>query len=114
MISSKTETPKSTNRRVSPRRAARGKVECRVGAVGQGRNVADVLEDISQTGARLVVTDAIVPGRRVELRFSGWGHARPLVITGKVVWCALADDEAYRIGVRLEKNLSYEDLQMLS
>jgi c-di-GMP-binding flagellar brake protein YcgR len=105
---------KKVNRRLSPRRRARGRVECRLGASGQGSNCAAALEDISEAGAGLLLTKAIEPGRRVELRFRGWGHDSPITIVAKVVWCTAAGEGQFRVGVQFEQYLSYEDFQLLT
>src|SRR5262245_49513692 len=102
------------NRRVSPRRRARGQVECRLSATGQGSNLAQGLEDISETGARIALRVAVENGRRVELRLRGWGHRSPVVITAQVVWCAHVEEDSWHIGVRFERHLSYQDLMLLS
>ena len=118
MTQAKAET-KSTakaqaNRRVAPRRNARGRVECRPGSAGQGSNVAKSLLDISETGARLLLRQSIEPGRRVELRLHGWGHVSPLAVVAQVIWCEPAKDGMFRIGVRFEQHLSYHDFKLLS
>jgi PilZ domain-containing protein len=107
--------PKKVNKRVSPRRRGVSRVECRLGAVGQGVNCAESLVDVSELGARVILTQAIDPGRRVELRLLGWGHKSPVTRTAGVIWCTPTEEEGrFLVGVQFEQYLSYDELCLMT
>ncbi len=64
------------NRRLAQRRPAkhRVKIVCRRGALDLGPNLAVSLLDVSETGARLIVKEAVQPGAKCP---SAWRGNRP-------------------------------------
>src|SRR5205809_965252 len=81
-------TVPAVNRRSSLRFRARGgsKSICRKGALGLGANIALALLDVSETGARLRVKEALRPGQEVEVSLQGPGGGRETKMLGQVVW----------------------------
>ena len=104
------------NRRAAIRRMPKGKprITCRKGSLGLGRNLAEDLVDISQTGVRLIVNAALVKGDEVELIVNSAGLPRPLQFLGDVVWAAASGDNRYSIGVKFRKHLSYDEFSRLT
>jgi len=90
------------------------RVECRQGTLGLGPDLAAACVDISEAGIGLVVTESLDPGQEVELLFDAPGFARPLKRAAQVVWSAAAEGGGWRVGLRFDKALSYNDLQRLT
>ncbi len=103
-------------RRLSPRRPARGvlKAVCREGALEPGPNLALTVLDLSETGARLVVKEALAEGRKVYVNLEGSAGARPILRGGDVVWSLPTTDGTFCIGVRFHKRLQPSDLLSLT
>jgi hypothetical protein len=106
---------KKTNRRTSPRRKPRGfvKLECRKGSMGLGFNLANVLLDVSETGARLVVNHELTTSQEVEVVFSGYGLSGPIKRLANLRWLLKLDDGKFCIGVEFQKRLDFRDLQSI-
>ena len=87
----KTANRNPTNRRNCNRRRPRTsvKVECRKGAYGLGPNLAVSVLDVSETGARLVLSQAIDLLAEVEAIVGGYGMKTPIK---EVAFSALADE----------------------
>lgn len=109
-------SPPSRERRLSPRRAAKGvlKAVCRQGTLEIGPNLALSVLDLSETGARLVVNEALEPGRRVYVNLEGALGDRPILRGGSVVWSLPTADGAFCVGVQFHKPLQRGDLLSLT
>ena len=109
-------TTRPRERRLSPRRPARGvlKAVCRQGALEPGPNLALTVLDLSETGARLVVKESLEPGRKVYINLEGAEDARPILRGGDVVWSLPTADGAYCVGVHFHKRLLPNDLLALT
>lgn len=103
-------------RRLSPRRPARGvlKAVCRRGALEPGPNLALAVLDLSETGARLVISEMLEPGRKVYVNLEGADKSRPILRGGDVVWSLPTADGAYCVGVHFHKPLQPGDLLSLT
>ena len=108
--------PGGRNRRLSRRRPAKSRVKvvCRRGALDLGPDLAVALLDLAETGARLVVKDALLPGREVSLSLAGQSTLRPIPRVGNVAWCVPAADGTFCVGVSFQKRLPYRDFLELS
>lgn len=106
-------SPRRANRRSSPRRPVRpsSKVICYANSHGLGRNIALAVLDVSETGVRLRLKDAVKPGQEVQVVLLPPGHGREFKLPGVVVWCVAADDGSHLAGIRFEKALSYAVVQ---
>jgi hypothetical protein len=104
------------NRRHSLRRKPRGsvRVECRLGLLGLGRNLASTTLDISDSGARLIVTQALDFDREVEVVLTGYGMNKPIKRSAHTRWQVKLDDGRFCIGLEFQKRLDYRDLQTLA
>ncbi len=112
---SKTSSTGANHRRDRRRQARQSvRVTCQKGALGLGPNLALALLDLSENGARLMVKEALAPGQEVELGFLGPCHSRPLRHLASVIWCVPTADNTFCVGARLEKSVSWADLQSLS
>ncbi len=102
-----------SNRRVEPRRRARGNVRigCMKGKLGLGMNLAFALLDASETGVRLIVTTALEKGQEIEVNFVGPARGKPCKQLAEVMWCVPAADGRFCVGARFHHRLSYSDLQ---
>src|SRR3954471_1482551 len=98
---------KQSNRRISLRRPAKGKVKvvCYKGSLDLGANLALAVLDVSETGLRIVVTMPLGRGQEVLLLLQGQGNMRQIKRSGYVVWCVPTNDGKYVVGIRLTKYL---------
>jgi hypothetical protein len=112
----KVATAPRTNRRQSQRRKPRSsvKVECRVGSFGTGSNLASTTLDLSDTGARLIVAQALDPKKEVEIVIAGYGMSKPIKRSAQVRWQVKTDDGRFCIGVAFQRRLDYRDWQTLA
>ena len=71
--------PSRKNRRRSLRRLpkSRVRVTCRRGGFDLGPNLAVSVVDLCEGGIRLVVMEALEPGRDVSIGLEGQTHSRP-------------------------------------
>lgn len=108
------QTPRNRRacRRHKPKASA--KAFCLKGSLGLGRNIAVSIIDVSETGARLMVKEAIKQEQDVEVILEHTSLAKPVKRVGKVMWCEPTEEGSYRIGVRFEKLLLYTDWQSLT
>jgi hypothetical protein len=90
------------------------KVSCRRGSMGMGPNLALAILDVSETGIRLRVREALQPRQEIEVGLEGLGHARPLRLSAQVAWCVATADDFYCIGARFQNRLTYQDLNKLA
>lgn len=106
-----TENPvvRQSNRRASRRFIVCGfaKIECRKGSYGFGANLLLSVENLSETGACLIVKSALAKGEEVEVLFAGLEAGRALKRLGQVVWCKLGADKTWSIGVQFQSPMPY-------
>ncbi len=104
------------NRRLAQRRPAKNRVKivCRRGALDLGPNLAVALLDVSETGARFIVKDALQTGRDVSISLEGQSTLRPIPRVGSVAWCVPAADGNFCVGVNFQKRLPYRDFLEMS
>src|ERR1700690_2094331 len=86
MANSASSSP--SNRRRSPRRKPRSsvKVECRKGSHGLGADLSVSLLDTSDSGIRLIVTQALDIMAEVEIIIAGYGMKQAIKRMGHVRW----------------------------
>jgi hypothetical protein len=111
-----TSDPAQANRRKSPRRRPRSavRVECRKGSSGFGANVVAAVLDVSDTGVRVVLTQAFDPSTEVEILIAGYGLKEPLKRLGNVRWNVKTESGQFCTGIEFQKRLVYRDWQNLS
>ena len=104
------------NRRLAQRRPAKNRVKivCRRGALDLGPNLAVAILDVSETGARFIVKDALQTGRDVSISLEGQSTLRPIPRVGSVAWCVPAADGNFCVGVNFQKRLPYRDFLEMS
>jgi len=90
------------------------RIECRVGAMGLGPNIAAELLDISQTGASLVLTSNVGVGAEVEIVLHGSVYAKPIRVMAEVVRPLTTVDGRPAVSVRFAKALTYHTWQLLT
>ena len=112
----KTDTAKQTNRRSSQRRRPRGsvKVECRRGSYGLGPDLAATTLDLSDTGARLIVTQSLDVMGEVEILIAGYGMGKPLKRIAYIRWQVKLEDGQFCVGAEFQKRLDYRAWQNLA
>ncbi len=100
------------NRRSSRRLPPRGtlRVTCRKGALDLGPNLAVRLLDVSETGVRILVKEALAVDQEVSVGLESAASGRRVLRAAKVAWCVPTEGEGHAVGVRLEKALPYTDL----
>ncbi len=101
-------TPQRDKRR-SRRRLPKGRVKAylRLSGLDMGQNVCLSLIDLSETGACMVVKEAVQTGREVTAGLEGQSHSRPVKCVGIVAWCKPAEGGAFTVGVTFQKHLPY-------
>ena len=116
VLSMTNSAPSARNRRLSQRRPAKGRLRviCRRGGLDLGPNLALAVLDLSETGVRLVVKEALEPGREVSVSLEGQSNLRPILRVGNVAWCVPSADGSHCVGVCYQKRLAYRDFLELS
>jgi hypothetical protein len=79
------------NRRLARRRAPKGgtRVVCRKGTLGLGPDLAVSVLDVSESGIRLLVREALAERQEIEVGLTGPGQARAHRLVATVVWSDL-------------------------
>jgi PilZ domain len=105
-----------SNRRKSQRRRPRTtvQVQCRKGASGLGANVACSTLDLSETGARLIVSQELDIRGDVEIVVGGYGMKKPIKRMATIRWQLKLEDGRFCIGTEFQKRLDYRDWQNLA
>lgn len=109
--------PPPRNRRLDRRRPPRGRVRvvCQRGSLELGANLALALLDLSETGALLLIKEALEKGREVSLALEQVGTGRTFKRVGIVAWSApLPDGKSFRAGVAFQKRLEYREIRELT
>ena len=111
----KTDDLKLANRRRSQRRKARTtvKVQCRKGSHGLGPNLTSDVLDISDTGARLIITQSLEVMAEVEIIINGYGMKELIKRLGNIRWRVKLESGQFCVGVQFQKSLVYRDWQNL-
>jgi hypothetical protein len=79
-----------------------------------GQKIALELVDISETGIQFVAQIVLAKNQEILILLEGLRHLRPIKAPGAVVRCVALPDNAFKIGVRFNKYLSYKDLTYLT
>jgi hypothetical protein len=108
--------PAASNRRATFRRHPRGKppVECRRGRTGLGKNLAEEVTDLSQTGAGLMVHESFDAEEEVDITVNSIHEPKPVHVYGSVIRCIPKVEGKYLISVRFERPLPYALWQKLT
>jgi lipid-binding SYLF domain-containing protein len=107
-------TPFHERRRCRRRPAVRRTiVSCLRGTMGLGRDIGVRLHDFSEEGLRLVVSAELSPGEEVEVAVSPVGQSQAVSAAGKVVWSAPTEG-GFWAGIKLDRRLTYQQLQLLT
>lgn len=101
--------PDECDHRAFPRRRAKGWAEYHSPGPGAGRPPRAKLLDISQSGAQLLVPDAVEAGDELEVELAAPGR-RKLRRRAVVRWVVPAPDRQWRIGCEWEHRLSFAEL----
>jgi hypothetical protein len=110
------DADKSVNRRSSSRREPRGKpkVECRRGRLGLGRNLAEKLLDVSQTGARFVSKTELPGASEVEVVIVSMGRPKPVKVLGTVIRSEPNEDGTFNVSIRFDHYIDYATWQQVT
>jgi hypothetical protein len=105
--------PRQSNRRRSQRRKPRSsvKLQCRKGALGLGPNLSAGALDLSDSGVRLIVTQALDTMAEVEIVIDGYGMKRPVRRVANVRWQVRMENGNFCTGVEFQKQIDYRDWQ---
>jgi hypothetical protein len=107
------EGPQETrNRRLAHRRRPkiRIKVTCRKGGLDLGANLAVALLDVSESGARILVKEAMPINQEASVSLESPSHTRPVFRLGNVIWSVPAAEGGHCVGINFHKYLTYKDL----
>jgi CheY-like chemotaxis protein len=88
-------------------------VECREPAQGPDQNLAAGFLDLSETGARLVLTQELKPGMEVEVLLPG-DATTPIKRIATVIWTAAAGPDRHCTGLQFRSRLDYADVRRLA
>ncbi len=104
------------NRRRSQRRKPRNtvKVECRKGGHGLGVNLAKTLLDVSDSGVRLIISQALDLLSEVEIVIGGYGMKAPIKRLAIVRWQLKLEGGLFCTGIEFQKRIDYRDWQNLA
>ena len=104
------------NRRSATRHQPRGgsKIVCATGKFGLGPNVGVSVLDVSETGIRLIVKEALPVGSEVEIGLKSPADRKPTPMPAEVVWCVPTADGNFCVGARFGRPLKYALLQAFS
>jgi hypothetical protein len=110
MITTKPDQTK--NRRKAMRKTPRGtaKVECRRGSSGLGKNLVAQFLDLSEGGARLVVSEALAPKQEVEVLIFGASQSKPLKRLANVCWLLALEGGNFCVGLEFQKRLLFAEV----
>ncbi len=115
MVSTEKQVVRQSNRRAARRFIVCGfaQVECRKGSYGFGANQLLSVENLSETGACLIVKSALAKGEEVEVLFAGLDAGRALKRLGRVVWSKVGTEKTWCIGVNFQSPLPYQAMQRI-
>jgi hypothetical protein len=108
---------RNTNRRAVARRPPKRttKARCIKGSLGLGSNLAVQVNDISETGARLVLQAPVDMAKEIEITLCGPARKQIVKLPARVMWCADNGDGTYMIGARFQRRIPYRDyLEIIS
>jgi c-di-GMP-binding flagellar brake protein YcgR len=108
-------SPPPANRRATRRRGVprATHVECRQGTLGLGPNLAHAIADLSQTGASIVVSQALQKGQEVEIILTNAGQQKPLKLLAEVARSIPTEGNRFIVGVRFRKHIDFASFQRL-
>jgi hypothetical protein len=100
------------NRRQAARKVPRStvRVECRRGASGLGKNIVGQFLDLSEGGARLVLTEAVPARDEVEVLIFGSSQRRPIRRLANICWLLALEDGNFCAGVEFQKRLLFNEV----
>jgi hypothetical protein len=104
-------------RRSFQRRSASGDVKATVHKNGQmnaGLMVTAATLDLSEGGARLLVTGPLEVGEKVVLGLEKPSCQLPLTPHGRVVWSFQVTKYCFAVGVQFDENLGAQDFQKVT
>jgi hypothetical protein len=107
---------KTKTRRGFPRRSACAEVRVtyhRKTATDVPADGSVVVLDLSEAGARLLITAALKVDEEVVLRLHR-PSSRPLTRQGKVVWSFRVTKWRYAVGVRLEEHIGTDEIHQVT
>ena len=102
---------KFLDRRLFPRRRARGIVRCRPANKPFHRPIRARLLDISQGGVGIQTTEDIAVNAMLELQLESAAGVFQVVRQAEVRWVTRESDGRYRLGCCLEKRLTFAEMQ---
>ena len=101
--------------RAAPRRSASSqlKATCEKSAC-DGTCIPTAVLDLSEGGARLIVTVPLEVGEEVVLALEGPWYEMPIRRLGKIVWSIQVTNGRYAVGLHLQDRLGGEDVEQLT
>jgi hypothetical protein len=83
------------------------------GANGFGPNLASTVLDISDTGARLIITQPLELLAEVEIIINGYGMKERIRRLGNIRWQVTLESGQFCVGVEFQKSLAFRDWQII-
>jgi hypothetical protein len=81
---------------------------------GAGTCIPTAVLDLSEGGARLIVTVPLEVGEEVVLALEGPWYEMPIRRLGKIVWSIQVTNGRYAVGLHLQDRLGGEDVEQLT
>jgi hypothetical protein len=102
------------NRRNTMRKTPRSSVrmECRHGATGMGKNLVTQVLDLSEGGARLVLTEPLAAKEEVEVLIFGVSQTKPIKRLANACWSLALEAGNYCIGLEFQKKLLFTEVAL--
>ena len=72
-----------------------------------GPNVASRMLDLSETGVRLIIKEALKKGEEVEVEIDKPGGQKSQIRKGTVEWSVPTSDNEHCVGIQFDKPLEY-------
>src|SRR5689334_14499338 len=113
MMTTASKTPTRTNQRRSRRKPPKGSTRVRAyrNALGLGPNIGVGVLDVSETGVRLVLKEALPVHQEFEIHLETVAGSKSVKVLAKVVWTVEMADGNHCVGAQLAKQLNYADFQ---
>ncbi|MBY0232505.1 MAG: PilZ domain-containing protein [Gemmataceae bacterium] len=107
-------TDQRSNTRRSRRQAAKGSTRVRAyrNALGLGPNIGVRALDVSETGVRLVLKEALPVGQEFEVEIEG-PAMKPFKAAATVRWTVKAEDGTFLVGASFDRSVGYAHLSAL-
>ena len=109
------DSPSRANMRRALRKEPKSSTKLKVyrNTVGLGANIGVRALDLSETGARMVLKEALPVGHDFAIEIEG-PSGKPFKATAQIRWIVKAEDGTYITGATFDKSVGYAHLSSLA